>query len=98
MMLPDEACLVGIPAGVINGADGVEQTAIGGEGVPGDGNDDTVVRQPEQRSILFVGAAGKQPLGGARHRQALALEMTVQGKGRLAREVEGQAGFGNQIR
>lgn len=41
-MLPDEAGLVGIPAGIVNGADGVEGRAISGKGMAGHRDDDPV--------------------------------------------------------
>ena len=76
-MLPDEAGLIGISAGIVDRADGVERRAVGGEGMARDGNDNGVAVETQQFAVFIAGAAGNQPLCRACNEKAVFVKEAV---------------------
>ena len=91
-MLPQEASLIGIAAGIVDRADAVQDRSVSSKGVAGHGDDDAATRQPQQIAVLFGSLARNQSLRGGVNEKAAILEMTIERKPGMSRDVPRQVG------
>lgn len=89
-MLPDEARLVGIAAGIVGCADGVEWRSVGCKGMTGNGDDDGVAGQPEKLAIVLAGDAGNEMFGGGFHGKPMLAIVAVKREIACAGDLFGQ--------
>jgi len=91
-MLPQEASLIGIAAGIVDRADAVQDRFVSSKGVPGHGDDDTAPGQPQQIAVLFGSFARNQSLRGGVDEKAAILEVAIERKPGMSRDVPRQIG------
>lgn len=82
--------LVGVPAGIVDGVDAVEDRTVGGKGVAGDGDDHAVAPEPEQFAVLVGGRACDEPFRGRVDEKSAVVEMAVEGEPRCGGDLAGQ--------
>lgn len=91
-MLPQEARLIGIAAGIVDCTDAVQDRSVSSKGVAGHGDDDAAPRQPQQISVFFGRLARNQSLRGGVDEKAAIFEVTIERKPGVSRDVPRQVG------